>query len=91
MKTWTIHQINLIAKMMGYTDTDIIHEMGIIEKRSIYNNIPTVNTHVSINDKKPPIPLYTLLPCEGGLRYYVYISGKLVFVYYEDKNKYLAI
>ena len=88
METWTLHQINLIAKCLGFNVAAILYNMGIVEKRSLYSSTPT--TPQGYTPTKPPMALYSLIPLQGGNRYYVYINGRLEFCYYEEHNKYIA-
>ena len=89
MKPWTMHQINLIAKCLGFSTEAILYETSIVEKRSLYPSTPTGPLDHTPNHK-PPMALYTLVPLSGGNRYYVYIADRLSFCYYEEHNKYIA-
>lgn len=88
METWTLHQINLIAKCLGYSNDDILYNTGIVERRSLYSSTP--RHPQGYTPTKPPMALYTLVPPQGGNYYYVYINGRLAFCYYEKHNKYIA-
>ena len=89
MKYNTIHQINVIAKMMGYPSGSVLYNMGILE---LLDNSKPTPPHPFYNKstKCPPLPIVTDMPCSGDA-YYVYINDRLSFIYYEDENKYITI
>lgn len=89
MKYYTVHQINIIAKMMGYPTGSVLYNMGIIEAIDNSKATPTTPSYNKYL-KCPPLPIVTDMPCRGDA-YYVYINDRLSFIYYEDENKYITI
>lgn len=90
MRYYTIHQINTIAKMMGYPNGSVLYNMGIVEVLDNSTPTPTTPNPNSKYTRYPPLPIVTDMPCKGDA-YYVYINDRLSFIYYEDENRFITV
>lgn len=90
MKVFTTKKILLIARLLKYPYEAVLNTIEVVECE-LTHPTPTANRWLTdIDFNEPPMPMASLIACDKGNAYMVYINDRLSFVYYEYNNTYVV-